>query len=72
MYAAIDVGCTDSGPVARLLGVYSVRGAAETACKDAAYWQAMESHDRHTFVVLDTEEPADYSEFSADEKAALS
>jgi hypothetical protein len=69
-YVAVDIGCIECGEPSALLGVYKIEEAAWNVCRIAVE-RHYESgrHGKHNFMVFDSTDPADYSEFSCDDLA---
>jgi hypothetical protein len=69
-YVAVDIGCIESGERSALLGVYKIEEAAWNVCRIAAERRYEKGgHGQHHFLVFDTTNPDDYSEFSCDDFA---
>lgn len=68
-YVAVDIGCIECGEPSALLGVYKIEEAAWNVCRIAIERQQEDWHGEHRFIVFDTRNPDDYSEFSCDDFA---
>lgn len=69
-YVAVDIGCIECGEASALLGVYKIEEAAWQVCRIAVERNHEAGrHGQHHFLVFDTTNPDDYSEFSCDDFA---